>query len=139
MSSIFHISEMVSLAFHSIVIIAAQNEDLVNVKKIAKKIGASEAHLAKVLQQLVKGEYISSVRGPKGGFTLKKSPEDITLMEIYRLFEGPISIEECPMNCQICAFESCILGEVPKKLNQEFIEYLSSKKVSDFLDKIKKV
>lgn len=139
MSSIFHISEMVSLAFHSIVIIAAQNEELVNVKKIAKKIGASEAHLAKVLQQLVKGGYITSVRGPKGGFALKIPPEEITLLEIYRLFEGPIGIEECPMNCQICAFKSCILGEIPKKLNQEFMEYLSTRKVSDFLAALKPI
>ncbi len=138
MSSILNISEMVSLALHSIVIIAAQKEQLVNVKNIAKKIGASEAHLAKVLQQLVKGGYIKSVRGPKGGFTLAKSPEDITLMDIYELLEGPIETEGCPMKSEICAFKSCILGEIPKKLNQEFIDYMTSLKVSDFLDTIKR-
>ena len=137
MASTFSISEMVSLALHSIVIIAGQNGQLANVKKIAKKIGASEAHLAKALQQLVKGGYINSVRGPKGGFTLAKSPENIILMDIYELFEGPIKIDGCPMNCQVCAFKSCILGEVPKKLNQEFINYMTNRKVSDFLEDIK--
>lgn len=133
MASIFNISEMVSLALHSIVIIAIHDGQLVNVKSIAKKIGASEAHLAKVLQQLVKGGYINSVRGPKGGFALAKSPEDISLLAIYELFEGPIEIGGCPMNSQICAFKSCILGEVPQKFNQEFLNYMTNHKVSDFL------
>ncbi|MCG8514855.1 MAG: Rrf2 family transcriptional regulator [Halanaerobiales bacterium] len=136
MASIFNISEMVSLALHSIIIIAVHTGQLVNVKKIAKKIGASEAHLAKVLQQLVKGGYISSVRGPKGGFALAKAPDDITLFAIYELFEGPIEIEGCPMNCQNCAFKSCILGKVPQKLNQEFLNYLNNHKVSDFLGEL---
>ena len=34
MANIFHMSEMVSLALHSIIIIAAQGEQLVNAKKL---------------------------------------------------------------------------------------------------------
>ena len=47
MANVFYISEMVSLALHSILIIAAVKEgQLVNTKKIASLLGAS-AHLAK--------------------------------------------------------------------------------------------
>ena len=137
MANIFHMSEMVSLALHSIIIIAAQGGQLVNAKKIADTIGASEAHLNKALQQLVKAGYIHSVRGPRGGFTLAKVADEITLLEIYETIEGPISFAGCPMNCSKCVFASCIFGGLPEKANREFKEYMQKKKVSDCLGEIK--
>lgn len=137
MANIFHMSEMVSLALHSILIIDAKDNQLVNAKSIAEKMEASEAHLAKVLQQIVKTGYIRSVRGPKGGFSLIKDANEITLLDIYELFEGSIKIKGCPMNYQICPFKSCIFGGIPEKLNQEFNEYMMSKKVSDFRGNLK--
>ncbi|MDD3840649.1 MAG: Rrf2 family transcriptional regulator [Clostridia bacterium] len=137
LANIFHMSEMVSLALHSILIIAAKDKQLVNAKKISEIIGASEAHLAKTLQQLVKAGYIRSVRGPKGGFTLLKEASEITLLDIYQAIEGPIRVEGCPMNCEKCAFKTCIFGGIPEKLNQEFRQYMMSKRVSDFKGNLK--
>ncbi|SDK74701.1 RrF2 family transcriptional regulator [Natronincola ferrireducens] len=133
MSSIIHISEMVSIALHSMVVIANANKELLNVKKIAQTTGASESHLSKVLQRLVKANFIRSVRGPKGGFTLSKPPNKITFLDIYEVMEGSLTTTQCPTNCEACSFESCIFGGVPEKLNQEFIEYLRNKKLSDFI------
>lgn len=137
LANIFHISEMVSLALHSILIIAAKDKQLVNAKKMAEIIGASEAHLTKALQQLVRAGYIRSVRGPKGGFALLKDASEITLLDIYEAIEGPIKIEGCPMNCKKCAFKTCIFGGVPERLNQEFKQYMMNKKVSDFRGNLK--
>ncbi|HHW55142.1 MAG TPA: Rrf2 family transcriptional regulator [Firmicutes bacterium] len=50
MANIFHMSEMVSLALHSIIIIAARGEELISAKEIADQLGASRAHLTKTLQ-----------------------------------------------------------------------------------------
>ncbi|MGB4416665.1 MAG: Rrf2 family transcriptional regulator [bacterium] len=137
MANIFHMSEMVSLALHSIIIIAAQGEQLVNAKKVAELLGASEAHLNKALQQLVKAGYIRSVRGPKGGFTLAKNPNEINLLEIYATIEGPIDIKGCPMNCKKCIFQDCIFGGVPEEANQKFKEYMQNKTVGDCMRDIK--
>ncbi|AKL94497.1 transcriptional regulator BadM/Rrf2 family [Clostridium aceticum] len=133
MSTIIRISEMLSIALHSMVVIAHKNQELLNVKEIAKIIGSSESHLSKVLQRLVKANYIRSVRGPKGGFSLLKSPEEITFLDIYEAIEGPFTINQCPTNCQICSFKSCIFGGLPQKLSEEFIEYLKGQKLSDAL------
>lgn len=132
MASIFHMSEMVSLALHSILIIASNDNKLVNLKNIAEEIGASEAHLSKTLQQLAKAGYIHSVRGPKGGFTLSKDADEITLLDIYESIEGPIKTAGCPMGYEKCPFKNCILGGFPEKVSQEFKEYMMNKKISDF-------
>ncbi|AOY76377.1 RrF2 family transcriptional regulator [Clostridium formicaceticum] len=133
MSAIIRISEMLSLALHSMVVIAHKDKGLLNVKEIAKILGSSEAHLSKVLQRLVKANYIRSVRGPKGGFTLSKPPEEITFLDIYEVIEGPLVTSQCPTNCQLCSFKFCIFGGLPQKLNEEFIQYLKKQKLSDAL------
>lgn len=137
MSTILNISKMVSIALHSMVIIAAEEENLINVKSIAGILGVSEAHLAKVMQKLVKAGYVRSVRGPKGGFTLALAPETLSLLDIYEVFEGPIQNEGCPMNCQVCAFQTCIFGDMPHRINSEFIKYMQGIKVSDLMKRLK--
>ncbi|MEL7563561.1 MAG: Rrf2 family transcriptional regulator [Dehalobacterium sp.] len=132
MPGVVHISEMVSLALHSMAIIADSKKEVVNVKEISAATACSEAHLVKVLQRLVRAGFLYSIRGPKGGFGLSKPADQITLLDIYQVIEGPLKLAGCPTNHQTCFFKSCIFGGVLEKLNQDFIEYLSSKKVSDF-------
>ncbi len=46
---------------------------------------------------------VNSVRGPKGGHLLAKKPEDITLGQIVRLFEGQSELVECISNPEKCS------------------------------------
>ena len=84
MAKIFSMSEAASIAIHSMVLIA-RNENGINAVKIAEQTGSSKNHISKVAQRLVKNDLLKSVRGPLGGFTLKKSPADITSTFINRL------------------------------------------------------
>ncbi|SMB90957.1 transcriptional regulator, BadM/Rrf2 family [Desulfonispora thiosulfatigenes DSM 11270] len=136
MPGVFHISEMVSLALHSMVFITIENKELVSVKDIARKTNFSEAHLSKVLQRLVKAGFLRSVRGPKGGFGLLKDPEDINLLEIFESIEGSITIAGCPTNNITCPFNQCIFQGIPEKLNNQFVEFLQDKKLSDFMKEL---
>jgi Rrf2 family protein len=64
---------------------------------LANRFEISEAHLAKVLQRLVKAELLRSVRGPRGGFILTRAPESVTLLEV---FEAVINEHRChPSHC----------------------------------------
>jgi len=133
MAGAFHLSEMLSLALHSMVYIATSDMEYVNVKQIAQATGASEAHLSKVLQRLVKGRILRSVRGPKGGFMLEKTPEEINFLQIYEMIEGPVDNEGCPNHRRECPFAYCIFRGVPEKLNDQFIDYLTSTRLSEFI------
>ena len=50
-------------------------------------------YLLKILQQLVRAQVIQSERGPHGGFRLRKSPAETTLLEIVEAVEGVINGE----------------------------------------------
>jgi Rrf2 family transcriptional regulator, nitric oxide-sensitive transcriptional repressor len=129
MSKIFNISEAATIAIHSMGVIS-QSEQLLNAQQIADITGFSKNHTAKVLQQLVKNNFLRSNRGPKGGFLLNRDPEDVSLMEIYRLIEGDIEENSCKMHCDNCPFKSCIFGGLSEKFSREFKDSLTDKKLA---------
>lgn len=123
MARVIYLSEAGSIAIHSIVLIA-RSDHKINVNQISDATGSSRHHVAKVLQRLVKEGYLSSVRGPLGGFTLKKPLDSVNLLEIYEAIEGIIENTDCPMDNQICPFEKCLMGNLVKNMTEQFRDYM---------------
>ncbi|EUJ43831.1 RrF2 family transcriptional regulator [Listeria rocourtiae] len=59
---------------------------------ISEHLQVSPSYLKKIMRKLVVQNIIRSVPGNNGGFSLAKSPEEITLLEVVESMEGPISI-----------------------------------------------
>jgi len=133
-SRLIHISEAASLAIHSLALIASSKVRL-NAKKIAEILHVSQNHLAKILQVLAKNEYLTSNRGPGGGFILKKNAGEVSMLEVYQLIEGNVECQFCGIADNVCPFISCIFGGKPDKLTNEFVEYLNNTKISDLKTK----
>jgi len=130
LSKFLNISEAATIAIHSMALIA-RSKELLNAHEIAEVTGFSKNHISKVLQQLVKYNFLNSTRGPKGGFVLKRNPEEISLMEIYRAIEGDIDQGTgCKMHCESCPFNSCIFGGLTEKFSREFSNYLNEKNLA---------
>ena len=104
MSKIVTLSEAASIALHGIILVA-KSDKLINVVQIADATSSSKHHVAKVFQRLVKEKFVNSHRGPSGGFSLNRKPEEITLLEIYEAIEGKIELTQCPLDKQICPFD----------------------------------
>lgn len=132
MGHVIQFSEASFIALHGMVIVA-KNEGLTNVLQISERLNSSKHHVAKVMQRLVKDGFLNSHRGPTGGFTLRKKPEDITLLELYESIEGKIEIGECPMDNPICPFGKCIFNSVTKKMTEEFVEYMKGQTLKEFI------
>jgi Rrf2 family protein len=133
MSKIVAYSEAASIGIHSMVLIA-RSGDMMNVMKIAEATGSSKHHVAKILQRLVKEGFLSSARGPSGGFALNVDPKEITLLRIYEAIEGKILIPDCPSENQVCPFGKCLMGNVVSQMTQLFIDYLTTNTVADLID-----
>jgi Rrf2 family protein len=132
MSKIFSMSDAASIGIHSMVLIA-RAENGINAVKIAEVTGFSKNHISKVLQRLVKNDLLKSVRGPAGGFTLKKNPETISLLDVYESIEGPIEVTDCPLNHEICGFDQCIMGTVVYQMSMEFRKFLGEQTLKKYL------
>ena len=131
LSSFINISEAATIAIHSLALIANSNRNL-NATRIAEVTKFSRNHLAKVLHILVKHNYLHSLRGPNGGFSLKKNPDTISLFEVYELIEGELKIFQCAITCGDCYFETCIFGNHPQQFSGSFQHYLKNKTLNDF-------
>lgn len=131
MAKIISLSEAVSIALHGIVLIAKSDKSI-NVQDIAQATYSSKHHVAKVMQRLVKANYLSSQRGPTGGFTLRKKPEDISLLDIWESVEGKIEITDCPLDKPECPFEHCLFNNITNKISREFRGYLESQTLDKY-------
>lgn len=58
-------------------------------KQIAESQGISEHFLEKIFIGLQKREIIKSVRGPGGGFVLNRTPDEISLWDVYLAVDNP--------------------------------------------------
>lgn len=59
-------------------------------KEIALRQQIPVRTLEEVLQELRKAGFIEGQRGPRGGYTLRRQPEEITISQIVRALDGPV-------------------------------------------------
>jgi Rrf2 family protein len=128
MTNILKISEAASLALHTAVLLAADSSKLISTKNLASTLHASEAHLSKVLQRLEKSGIVESTRGPKGGFRLRKSGDEITLLDVYEAIDGKLSSGNCLLGERICN-GNCIMGKLLCDLKKQVEDYLVQTKL----------
>lgn len=74
----------------------------VSVSDISKRLGVSVKYLEQLIRPLKRAGYLDSVRGPKGGHMLTKSPDEITVGEVVRLLEGGINLTDCVTDSGKC-------------------------------------
>tara|TARA_R110000868_G_C10948522_1_gene767625 strand:- start:125 stop:559 length:435 start_codon:yes stop_codon:yes gene_type:complete len=75
----------------------------VSPKEIAKEINSPEAFTAKILQELVRHEIISSVKGAYGGFEIVKSRiGTIKLDQIVKVIDGDKIYNGCGLGLGTC-------------------------------------
>ena len=132
MARIIHFSDAASIGLHGMIIIA-RSEKPVNAIQLSKALGKSKHHIAKVMQRLVKEGYLNSYRGPTGGFTMRKSPDQINLLDLYEAVEGKVEVLNCPRHFHICPVEKCIYDNVTSRMTTQFIDYMKGQMLKDYL------
>lgn len=61
---------------------------------IARRQGIDENYLNQILILLRKAKLIESLRGPQGGHLLARTPNQVTLLEVLTVLEGPLMPDE---------------------------------------------
>jgi len=82
----------------------SQEKGPVQISEISNRQNISVKYLEQIIRPLKEAELVTSVRGAKGGHMLAKRPEEITLGQIVRLFEGQTDLVACvshPENCSM--------------------------------------
>lgn len=111
-----------------------------SVKKISSLQNCSDSYMEQIFSLLKKADLIQSARGARGGYTLTRDPETITVGEIIRALEGPIGFTDCSMDHEkdlnsCCALEErCISRLFWKELYENINQFLEDKRLSDLIE-----
>lgn len=93
-------------ALRALIFLGNHQGKVLGIQEISDKTMVSVHYLEQILLQLKKLGYLTSKRGAKGGYMLHKQPEEISIGEVIRDLEGPLS----PMGCaSITKYEPCDL------------------------------
>ncbi len=75
--------------------LANETEQLHTAAALATEAQLPAPTVSKILKLLARGGLLESHRGVKGGYSLSRAPEAISVAEIIGALEGPIAITEC--------------------------------------------
>jgi Rrf2 family protein len=101
---------------------------------IAKEESIPGPFLVKILGTLATANIVISTRGRNGGFRLKQEPDQITLMDIARIFDFFQGSSKCLLGYGACERdETCPIHKhwaEPERLIKEFLENTTLEKIS---------
>jgi Rrf2 family protein len=123
-------------AIQALIYVATQPRGVpILTRRIARHLGVPPAYLAKVMQNLKRGNLLYSFRGRQGGFCLREDGEKTDLMHILNLVEGPGITETCVLGLKKCADETAcpmhakwkpIKARIVGLLHKQTLEILAS-------------
>jgi len=94
----------------------SQKRTLHTARDLAAESGLPVPTVSKLLRILQQGGFLTSQRGIKGGYSLARDAQEISVSEIIAAFEGPVALTDCSTDV-ICDFERAC----PIKHNQQII------------------
>jgi Rrf2 family protein len=113
-------------AIQALIYIATQprGEPVLN-REIAAHLGVPSAYLAKIMQNLCKGNLLYSFRGRLGGFCLREEMEKTDLMQVLVLTEGKGFTDDCVLGLKVCSDETaCPMHARWKPIKEKVVHML---------------
>lgn len=89
-------------AVRCILYLSERPGETVAVSEISDAMAIPQSFLPKIVQKLVRGGLLESVKGVKGGISLSRRPEAITLLDVMEMTEGPLSLNVCMVHRRKC-------------------------------------
>jgi len=103
--------------------------------QVAQEQHIPPSFLAKIISQLSIAGLLHTSRGARGGVTLAREPEAITLLEVIEAIDGPIMLNECVSENSICVFdEDCPLRPVWCEAQEELVNRLKNTDFQQLLE-----
>ena len=132
-------SKAAEYAIRAMVYLAEQTPgELIQLKDVAEKEDIPFHFLAKTMQILSRKGLVRSHRGPRGGFTLSRKPEEITLYDIVDPIDHIANYDEiCILGIDVCSDEaSCPLHDDWTKIRAQIRLTLEGKNLAQMVGKL---
>lgn len=105
---------------------------------LAERAGIAPQFALKILRKLKGGALVNTVKGAHGGYYPAQPPEEVTVLHIVELIEGPLYINRCLERGFVCSRMGkntgrCVVNQLFAKVNKSVAEQLGAVTLADLL------
>lgn len=132
-------SQTCKYAIRAMFLIAQKTADgkYIGIKEITEGLDAPQHFIAKVLQELSKRGFLSSAKGPNGGFLVNEQQQKVSLLDVVYAIDGDKIITSCCLGLKDCSEKNpCPVHEEYKGIRKKISHMLSNTLVSDYNDEL---
>lgn len=121
------------------------NQGPVLIKDISSEENIPKKFLESILLELKNAGILNSRKGKGGGYYLTKSPSEVNLAQIIRLFDGALALLPCVTykyyeKCEECKDEmTCGIRSVIKEVRDQTVKILKNNTLADILEREQKL
>jgi Rrf2 family protein len=128
------ITRQADYAVRAVLYLAQLGEDQrAATSQIAQEQQIPPSFLAKIVSQLSVAGLLQTSRGARGGVSLARSPEQISLLEVVEAIDGPILLNECVSNGACNFGDDCAMKPIWCSAQSELVERLRDTTFDQFV------
>ena len=131
------ITKQADYAVRAVLFLAAQEDDSRSpTNRIALEEKIPPSFLAKIVSQLSVAGIVQTSRGAHGGVSLARPPADISLQEVVEAIDGPITLNDCVIDPDSCAFgDECPVHSIWVEAQKELVAKLKATRFDTLAEK----
>lgn len=121
-----------------LIYLGVNQEGNITLKEVAEKENISVKYLEQIVNILRPLQILNSTRGNNGGYTLSKTPKEISLFDIFNSLQGDFFEMNCvdsPTSCD--SSNVCPTRDLWVDMRQLYVGYLKEKTIQDLVNKYK--
>ena len=126
------LSKKCKYAIHALVHMAKEPQTKFLIKEISDACNIPKKFLEAILLELKRAGVLGSKQGKGGGYFLRKTPAEVNLADVVRLFDGAIAAIPCATHqyyesCQECDDEeTCVVRDAFLQIRNATVEMLKA-------------
>jgi len=130
----YAVTAMLDLALH-------KNQGPVSLSDISSRQAISLSYLEQLFSKLRRSELVSSVRGPGGGYELKRGSDEIFIAQIIDAVDESVDTTKCQGAGDCQGGETCLTHYLWEDLSEQIHTFLESISLADLVAKneVKKI
>ncbi len=124
----YAVTAMMDIALH-------QKMGPVTLAEISQCQGISLSYLEQLFSKLKKRGLVKGVRGPGGGYTLAKSPDQISIADIIQSVDEKLDMTKCGGKGNCSNGEKCLTHQLWFDLSCNLYKFLSGIKLDQYVNR----
>jgi Rrf2 family nitric oxide-sensitive transcriptional repressor len=127
------ISQTAEYALRAVVFLAENTDSRWTAQRIAEATQVPPGYLATDLHTVARPAVVDALRGVHGGFSLRKAPDQVTVLEVIEAVDPIPRIRSCPLNLEAHRDQLCPLHDRLDKATALVEESFRASTLADLL------